>query len=128
MMWKSKSGDDAKHIVLLDWEVVGLGNGAQDLGQYFISHSSPEARREMENASLHLYYSELLLSGISEAEYSWEDCRADYVAGGFERWVWLLSSLTAMCPPKMVQYFHDQCSAFMVDHSITPENVGQPRC
>lgn len=128
MMWRPTVSGDSSHIALLDWEVVGIGTGAQDLGQYFISHSSPESRREMENVSLRTYYTELLLCGVKESEYSWEMCQSDYARGGFERWVWLLSILTALCPPKMVQYFHDQCYAFMVDHNITPENVGQPRC
>lgn len=128
MMWRTNVSEESTHIALLDWEVVGLGTGVQDLGQYFISHSSPEDRREVENAALHTYYGELLLSGVKESEYSWETCCADYVAGGFERWVWLLAILTELCPPQMVQYFHDQCAAFMLDHNITPETVGQPRC
>lgn len=128
MMWRIDVDEGSSHIALLDWEVVGIGTGAQDLGQYFISHSTPESRRELETLSLRTYYAELLLCGVSAVEYSWETCQADYITGGFERWVWLLSILTDLCPPKMVQYFHDQCHAFMVDHHITPENVGQPRC
>ena len=129
MMWRpTPMAHCSNHIALLDWEVVGIGSGAQDLGQYFISHCSPESRRDLENASLHLYYSELLLNGVQASKYSWETCFADYVSGGFERWVWLLSAITSMRPPKLVQYFHDQCLVFMLDHDITPENVGQPRC
>jgi thiamine kinase-like enzyme len=34
MMWDNA----ASRLVLLDWEVVGLGSGPQDLAQFLISH------------------------------------------------------------------------------------------
>lgn len=114
------------HIVLLDYEVVGLGSGPQDLSQFLISHMTPEARRQCEERLLRKYYS-VLSETVDGSAYTWEQCWADYVLGGVERWVWLLCILTAMCPDKMVQYWHDQLLAFILDHGITPANIGMPR-
>ena len=65
--------------------------------------------------------------GLSLSEYTFEQCFADYVSGGTERWVWFLGLLGTMCPPPMVQYFHDQLLAFVTDHGVTAETVGMPR-
>ena len=129
MMWRTTTDQEAAHsspLVILDWEVVGLGSGAQDLGQYMISHTSPEKRRECEDSFLRTYYIELTKT-VSETEYTWTKCRQDYIAGGSERWIWLLVYLTTLCPAKMVQYFHDQVGAFLFDHNVTPDSVGMPR-
>ena len=35
-------------LVLVDFEVVGVGSGPQDIGQYMISHLTPEKRKKNE--------------------------------------------------------------------------------
>lgn len=138
MLWRATSPKPADNsadaearassLVLLDWEVVGLGSGAQDVGQYVISHMSPPTRRECEEPLMRLYYSQLVSYGtVSTEEYPWEKCWGEYVAGGTERWVWLLALLSQMCPDPMVQYFHDQVEAFVQDHNVTAATVGMPR-
>jgi hypothetical protein len=121
MMW---NGD---HVVLLDFEVVGIGSGPQDLSQFLISHMAPEQRRGCEERLVREYYRVLTSSGVDAAQYPWDECWADYVSGGSERWVWLLGLLTGMCPANMVQYWHDQLLAFIQDHQITPASIGMPR-
>jgi thiamine kinase-like enzyme len=115
--------------VLLDFEVVGLGSGPQDLAQYLISHASPEDRRGCEQELLRDYYAHLTgpASRVDPARYTLAQCEADYVAGGVGRWVWLLALLSGMCPDVMTQFFHDQVLAFMVDHGVTPESIAMPR-
>eukprot|EP00287_Rhodomonas_sp_CCMP768_P024463 CAMPEP_0202849904 /NCGR_PEP_ID=MMETSP1389-20130828/82150_1 /ASSEMBLY_ACC=CAM_ASM_000865 /TAXON_ID=302021 /ORGANISM="Rhodomonas sp., Strain CCMP768" /LENGTH=51 /DNA_ID=CAMNT_0049528015 /DNA_START=1 /DNA_END=152 /DNA_ORIENTATION=- len=35
-------------LKLIDWEMVGVGSGPQDLAQYMISHATPALRQECE--------------------------------------------------------------------------------
>ncbi|KAJ3127683.1 hypothetical protein HK100_009601 [Physocladia obscura] len=118
-----RRADDA--LMVLDWEVVGLGSGPQDVAQYLISHMYPEERRMWEMEFLQAYYDTLVGDGVDG--YSFEDCRRDYVAGGVARWVWLLGLLTILCPDEWVQFFQDQLLAFIVDHGVTPDNIEMPR-
>jgi len=59
--------------------------------------------------------------------YTWEECWDEYIAGGCERWVWLLALISGMCPDALTQYFHDQLAAFMTDHKVSAESIGMPR-
>jgi hypothetical protein len=111
----------------VDFEMVGLGSGPQDIAQYLISHMSPDKRRECEHRLVRDYYFHLTGGDLHPRDYSLEQCWADYRHGGAERWVWLLLLLTTMCPDSMVQYFHDQLMAFTADHCIDETNVGMPR-
>lgn len=129
-----KGKDSPVALILIDWEVVGLGSGPQDLGQFIISHMEPKARKEVEKKLMQDYYATLsaLLATEEgkkkhEGGYTWEQCWREYQYGGLERWIWLLIYLVKLCPVKMSQYFHDQVLAFVVDHQIDPLQVGQPR-
>lgn len=129
ILWSDEKRGDT-HTILLDFEVVGVGSGAQDIAQYLISHMTPSLRKECEKELLQSYYSVLTDTtngGVDPTTYSYEQCLEDYVRGGSERWVWLLAFLCSICPDPMVQYFQDQVAAFMTDHGVTPETVGMPR-
>ncbi len=116
------------HLYLLDWEVVGVGSGPQELGQYLISHASPQTRVEIWRSAVEGYYTRLVALNPKVAEgMTLDDCISEYVNGGAGRWFWFLPILATMCPPKMVQFFHDQVLAFVRDHNITPETVPMPR-
>lgn len=124
--------ENSHNLVLLDWELVGLGSGAQDVGQYFISHLYPNQRKEIEERMVRLYYNQLLSYGINDhvnesLHYSWEMCWNEYIYGGIEKWIWLLAILSSMLPDPLMQYFHDQVEAFGHDHHVTPEKVNMPR-
>ena len=123
MMWRAAT----QRLVLLDFEVVGLGSGPQDLSQFLISHMASATRRACEHDLVRGYYAELTANGVSADEYSWDACWAEYQRGGSERWVWLVALLSAMCPAPMVQFWHDQLLEFMQDHGITAASVGMPR-
>jgi hypothetical protein len=128
MLWRLKPDESGHHLVLLDWEVVGIGCGAQDIGQYFISHVDPAKRREVEHSAVRRYYDDLIALGVPEADYAWEKCWSDYVAGGIERWIWLIALMSSgFVPEKMMTYFMSQFSEFASDHGVTAENVGMPR-
>ena len=115
-------------LFLLDWEVVGVGSGPQELGQYLISHASPQVREEIWRAAVEAYYARLVALNPSIADsMSLQDCVAEYVNGGAGRWFWFLPILASMCPPKMTQYFHDQVLAFVRYHNIEPGTCPMPR-
>mmetsp|Transcript_76092 Transcript_76092/g.219760 ORF Transcript_76092/g.219760 Transcript_76092/m.219760 type:complete len:408 (+) Transcript_76092:75-1298(+) len=115
------AGDEATdhEIVLLDWEVVGVGSGPQDLGQYMISHSTPASRRALAPKMIAAYVAALAAEGV---ETSVEAVMEEYVRGGLGRWLWLLPVCCSM-EPAWVQYFQDQVAAFIHDHGITPETA-----
>lgn len=128
MLWRLTPDESGHHLVLLDWEVVGIGCGAQDLGQLFISHVDPAKRREVEHIAVRKYYDDLIALGVPASDYSWEKCWSDYVAGGIERWIWLIALMSnGFVPDKMMVYFNAQFGEFARDHGVTPENVGMPR-
>ncbi len=70
------------------------------------------------------YHAELTSDGI---DYPWEACWEEYRRGGAERWLWFLGLLQGMCPDVLVQRFHDQVLAFLLDHGLDAENIGMPR-
>lgn len=119
--------------LMLDWEMVGLGSGPQEIAQYLISHMPPADRKRDEDALLHIYYNALVdpanagNASLTAESYSYEDCKKQFAEGGAQRWIWFLPLLSSMCPDMMTQYFQDQVSAFLVDHDLTKDNIGCPR-
>ncbi len=121
--------------LLLDWEMVALGSGPQDVGQYLISHMNPATRREEEESLVRGYYHLLTaeecddeqMKGKPVLDYTFEDCWRDYVFGGAERWLWFVPFLAVYGSDPMTQYFQDQTAAFLKDHHVTPDNIGMPR-
>jgi hypothetical protein len=113
-------------LKLLDWEMVGIGSGPQDLGQYILSNMEPNERRACEDELIRNYHNELLRLGV---QLSWEDCWKEYTVGGLERWLWFLVYFCGQSGPmlKWTQFFHDQIKEFVHDHKIRPEDITQPR-
>lgn len=114
---------------LLDWEMVGVGSGPQDLGQYVISNMDPVDRRSCEYELVQAYYQELLRCGVEDSSNDlWEYCWKEYKIGGVERWLWFL--VYFLSSPNLVDwalFFHDQISSFMDDHGLTAADLTQPR-
>lgn len=123
----SVSASTQAPLKLLDWEMVGLGSGPQDLGQYILSNMEPKERRECEKSLIQDYYATLVQQGVQE--YSWDECWKEYRIGGIERWLWFLVYFVGQSGPllKWAQFFHNQIHAFLVDHDITPDEIRQPR-
>ena len=84
VLWMTKKRDAIK---LLDWEMVGLGSGPQDLGQYVISNMDPVERKECERELIEAYHQELQNQSI---DVTFEHCWREYQVGGIERWLWFL--------------------------------------
>ena len=79
--------NETNKIKLLDWEMVGLGSGPQDLGQYVISNMDPAERRGCERELIEAYHQELRKHTI---DCSFGYCWREYQVGGVERWLWFL--------------------------------------
>ena len=115
--------------MIIDWEMVGLGSGPQDIAQYVISHMDPELRRSNEKHLVRIYYDTLVdnIENNGVENYSFDDCWKDYVMGGAERWLWMVAFGSSVFPEHFVQYFHNQTAAFLRDHGITPDKIGMTR-
>ena len=116
---------------MIDFEAVGMGgnyNGPAECAQMLISHMAPEVRRGCEDRLLRTYYTKLTGVTAGTNEYTMAQCKADYVAYGTAKWIWLLGVLSGMTgiPDFMKQAWNDQLSAFVKDHGITPETVLMP--
>jgi aminoglycoside phosphotransferase (APT) family kinase protein len=136
VMWMIDDDDDdggnndhdstrAGSVRLLDWEMVGLGSGPQDLGQYILSNMDPQERKACERELVQIYFDELQEAGV---DVSWEYCWSEYVIGGLERWLWFLVYFVGHAGLETwAQFFHDQIAAFMHDHELTAADIVQPR-
>lgn len=127
-MWMINLEEDKTYLKLLDWEMAGLGSGPQDLGQYVLSNMDPFERQECEEDLIKAYFEELQKCGVTNVD--WDYCWSEYKFGGLERWLWFLIYFAGQPPdalPGWAQFFHNQISAFMKDHNISADDVGQPR-
>lgn len=118
-------------IRVLDWEMVGLGSGPQDLGQYILSNMSIEERQSCEERIVKDYWEELTSHGVDRDLFTWEECWREYCIGGVERFLWFLVYFCGqpLGSPllKWGQFFHDQIAAFLKDHHLEPTDFVQPR-
>ena len=121
VLWMTK---ESNKIKLLDWEMVGLGSGPQDLGQYVISNMDPAERKRCERELIEAYCQELRKHSI---DCSFEYCWREYRVGGVERWLWFLVYFLGNGMAEWAQFFHNQISSFMADHDLTADDITQPR-
>mmetsp|Transcript_18116 Transcript_18116/g.39066 ORF Transcript_18116/g.39066 Transcript_18116/m.39066 type:complete len:281 (+) Transcript_18116:1-843(+) len=129
-LWVNQRSQSAR-LCLIDFEMVGLGSNAQELGQYLISHMRPDARRACERDLVAAYHAELTTRlrerSVAEAEsYTLDACWSEYVAGGAGRWAWFVPYL-ASAMPELGQFFHDQLAAFLHDHVQDASKAPMPR-
>lgn len=127
----SKGFDEAKALRVLDWEMVGVGSGPQDLGQYVLSNMCIEERRSCEERIVKHYWEELIIHGVDRSLFTWEECWREYRIGGVERFLWFLVYFCGQPKSspllKWGQFFHDQIAAFLKDHDLNPADFQQPR-
>jgi len=131
LLWVEQRTPSA-HCKLIDFEMVGLGSPAQDIGQFLISHMPPGIRREYEKELVTGYHQELVKvlkdTGKDGVQYSFDDCWAEYVAGGFGRWAWFMAYFSLPSnAANLSQFFHDQVAAFCKDHIPTADDAPMPR-
>jgi len=131
IMWicSNSSGNEKEDAIkIIDWEMVGLGSGPQELGQYVISNMDPAERRASEKELVEVYHKELK-AHLKEDKCccSWEYCWSEYKVGGVERWLWFLVYFIGNGMGDWAQFFHDQISEFMKDHNLSADDITQPR-
>ncbi|CAF4385227.1 unnamed protein product, partial [Adineta steineri] len=111
MVARKKDSDNVifGDVKLMDWEVVGVGCGPQDMGQFVISHVPPEIRRKLEKQVFREAYYDKLVEKLKaktvEKLPTFEECWHEYVYGGVERWVWLLVVCNNIFPKSAGDYF-----------------------
>ena len=101
------------HLRLIDFEMVGVGSPAQEMGQWTISHMTPAVRRASEQRLVAGYHAQVvqnLTAKDKQAQakaFSYDACWSEYVAGGAGRWIWFVPVLAVMLAdnPKMGQFF-----------------------
>ena len=119
-------------LLFIDFEMVGLGSPLQDLGQFIISHMTPQDRRTHEKDLIRHYHTHLnthlTKEHLSEEHLSFEVLFDEYLRGGIGRWLWFTPYLAKVCPTDMGQFFHDQLKAALHDHfPDNPNDVPMPR-
>jgi Phosphotransferase enzyme family len=120
------------NIRLIDWEMVGLGSGPQDLGQYVLSNMEREERRQCETDLIESYCTALHAHRPvrrTEPDYDalLQHCWDEYKVGGVERFLWFLIYFLGQGNYSWSQYFHNQIADFMHAHQLTPDDITQPR-
>uniref|UniRef100_A0A7S3K0I6 Aminoglycoside phosphotransferase domain-containing protein n=1 Tax=Aureoumbra lagunensis TaxID=44058 RepID=A0A7S3K0I6_9STRA len=123
--------NEEDRFILIDFEMVGIGSCAQELGQFLISHAEPQFRRLHEYQLVTNYHNDLLIaltdSGHKHVSYDFSACWSEYINGGAGRWIWFVPYLAKVCPLDMAIFFHNQLAAFLKDHFPRPEDVPMPR-
>lgn len=122
------AADCPYRIALVDWEVVGIGSGPQDIGQYMISHFTAEQFATLALPAVEAYAARLLQviaessasSPTSPAEITDADALRltilrEVVVGALGRWAWLLGVMGGMEAITLdaMAYFNGQVDAFM---------------
>eukprot|EP00008_Paramoeba_atlantica_P003062 CAMPEP_0201488982 /NCGR_PEP_ID=MMETSP0151_2-20130828/20833_1 /ASSEMBLY_ACC=CAM_ASM_000257 /TAXON_ID=200890 /ORGANISM="Paramoeba atlantica, Strain 621/1 / CCAP 1560/9" /LENGTH=400 /DNA_ID=CAMNT_0047874435 /DNA_START=94 /DNA_END=1296 /DNA_ORIENTATION=+ len=131
-MWARQRTPDAS-LYLIDFEMVGVGSPAQELGQFLVSHMETNERRSCERELVEYYHKHLIDNlrerGLQEEAdvYSFESCWEEYKVGGIGRWFWFVPYLQELMPAELSQFFHDQTKDFLHDHFPKPEDVRMPR-
>ena len=120
-----------------------------------ISHCPPRERAAIERTAVAAYFQELTslnpkVASVSvsvstvgggggedtsrkqqpdqpSCAWTFEQCWAEYVAGGLGRWLFFLPYDGWGAHHSVSQYFCDQVLAFIRDHGITPDSVPMPR-
>lgn len=139
------NGDALYRIALIDWEVVGIGSGPQDIGQYMISHFTREQFEALALPAVEAYAQKLMgvissSSGSStrkaeDADNAERQLRAtimlEVVVGALGRWAWLLGIMGGMESISLaaMAYFNEQVDACMAwaMRSDVADVLGTPR-
>lgn len=128
-LWKYESIENYNgYFIILDYEVVGIGNPAQDLGQFLISHINSKERLPIENDLLEAYYKKLIENTNIDKEYSFQELKNDYIDFSSRRWIWLFIIITYYYNSNQswIEYFYNQLNDFFNDHKINEINVNMP--
>ena len=120
--------DDSAHKVkFFDWEMVGLGYGPQELGQYVISHlDMAKYGADVHRRLVGAYYEELVkVKPDISLTCSMDACFDNFVYGGMRKWLWMLPQIGGWSL-EYVPYFVNQVDSFREMHNVRSEKVGYP--
>ncbi|WP_309742744.1 phosphotransferase [Roseobacter sp. N2S] len=111
--------------ILLDWQFMGQGKGAFDLGYFLISSLDPDVRRGAQDRLIAEYCAALRAQGVTD--YPLAECRRDYVmsvAGKFLLSVIATVRFDNSTPHKRAwrQVDLQRLVAFCGDYNITPDS------
>ena len=123
VMWMPD--DPACPLRILDWEMVGVGSGPQELGLFiigFLDHKKYglDVQKDLVGA----YHNELVKAN-SNIDFTFEACFREFAVGGIRDWMRLLPELLEW-KPDAADYFLNQVEMFREMHSIKPDMVGYP--
>ena len=119
--------DPVCRVRFLDWEIVSLDYGPQELGQYVIAAvDMSEYGVDAQSQWVKSYYEELVAINPSiENKCSFEACFNNFVIGGIRKWLIYLARFSTI-NLKMFYSFADQVDTFRKLHCVKPQNVGYP--
>ena len=120
-------GDSDCKVRLFDWEMVSLGLGPQELGQYVISHLDLSKHGvEVHRKLVQAYYEELTtINPEILHSCSFDACMENFVYGGMRKWLWMLPQLSKW-NVKFMPYFVNQVDSFRAIHKVRPNDVCYP--
>ena len=126
VMWMPD--DPVCPLRILDWEMVGVGSGPQELGQFMIGFLD----HERHGLDVHKYlvsaYHKELLNANRNIDFTFEACFREFAVGGIRDWMRLLPELLERMEwkPDAAAYFLNQLETFRELHCIDPEMVSYP--
>ncbi len=91
--------DPSKDTTAIDWEIVGIGRGPTDLATLLVTGKS-DLRKKCELSLLDDYYRTLVESGVSQSDYSKEQCYNDYVYGFLQLTIFKLAVIQVLKFPE----------------------------
>lgn len=76
-------GDDTIPVAVVDWQTVGVGSPAGDIGYYIGTSFDLLTRRQLEHELVGRYRAKLIAHGVAEADVAtlWDDVRRSAVSG-----------------------------------------------
>lgn len=91
LLFEDMAGHPA--AVIVDWQFVGRGKGASDVGYLLISSLSTPDRRRSEKRIAKSYHALVVDSGVSD--YDFEDCWSDYRLSALAK-LWMTVAATVL--------------------------------
>ncbi|KAF2076315.1 hypothetical protein CYY_002371 [Polysphondylium violaceum] len=127
IMYKTSTQIDHNHLpafYLFDYPVVGVFDPFFEISQFIISNASIDLRRQYEDTLFDSYYNQLIKQiPIDQVKlYPRDYCMTRYVTG-VEKWFQLFTLMTPSIPDHSIEFFHNQISTFIHDHSNIMDKV-----
>ena len=80
-----------KRLKLVGWEMVRVGSGPQELGQFMISHLEPTVRTSISiNQDAVAAYYDNVKNANGSKDLTFDQCWEEYLMGGIGRWLFFL--------------------------------------